>query len=171
MFEPAEKSCWRTLLSEQPEVSPSSTGMWTLAIEETLHQLWTILHEKSVERGLHAARLKPMQLGSATTCALDGLLPFFHAGQRSLNLIADEIETTVPDATRPEARVAMEELRAAFDLLVQWQLQSGCAHCAHALECWRSGARNLGCGSQPAQETLAADERKKKRRPAPSRRR
>jgi len=136
LFEGAEKSCWQTLLNEHPEVSNISAQSWKTAIEDTLRQLWAILHEKSVERGLRAARLTPMALGKATSCPLDGLLPFFHSGRRALNLIADELTTTLPEGGRAEVEAAIEELRTAFDILVQWQIDASCARCKCSPCCW-----------------------------------
>lgn len=136
LFEGAEKSCWETLLSEHPEASKIPADKWKHAIHDTLRQLWAILREKSVERGLRAARLKPMTFGEPTACPLDGLLPFFHSGKRALNLIADELKTTLPEDRRPEVETAIEELRTAFDVLVQWQIEAGCAGCKRSPCCW-----------------------------------
>lgn len=136
LFEGAEKSCWQTLLKEHPEVSKIPTETWKVAIEETLRQLWSILREKSRERGLRAAHLKPMALAKATQCPLDGLLPFFHSGRRALNLIADELMTTLPEDGVAEAEAAVEELRTAFDMLVQWQIEASCVSCTRSPCCW-----------------------------------
>jgi len=136
LFEGAEKSCWETLLNEHPEASKIPADKWKHAIQDTLRQLWVILHEKSVERGLRAARLKPIELGGLAACPLDGLLPFFHSGARALNLIADGLKTTLPEDRRSEAENAIEELRTAFDVLVQWQIEAGCAGCKRSPCCW-----------------------------------
>lgn len=138
LFEDAEKSCWETLLNDHPAASKISTGKRKRAIQAMLRQLWAILHEKSVERGLSSARLRPMSLGASalSSCPLDGLLPFFHSGKRALNLIGDELKTTLPEDRQSDADAAIDELGTAFDLLVQWQIEASCKGCKQTPCCW-----------------------------------
>jgi|GEM_PF-4568546 hypothetical protein len=136
-FQPAEKACWEILLREHEVGRRIPSDVLNRAMDQTLEQLWALLGrgtratEASV-REMVEIRLPGTEEGA---CAFETYLPYFASGEEALELVGKEIEWLSP-RVRGEGR---EELRLAFDLLVQCQLQRLCGACALSVNCPHGG--------------------------------
>jgi hypothetical protein len=139
----AEKACWEILMRELPGAERIPANVLETAMDRALTQLWRVLHEETAERRLAAARAELPVVRPDERCSLAAHLPYFNAGQRALELVASEVERMEPEFQELDAQVQREELVAAFDLLVQCQLEALCQACARAGTCEYSDRRNL----------------------------
>jgi hypothetical protein len=139
----AEKACWEILMRELPGAERIPREVLEQAMDRALTQLWRVLHEETAESRLAAARAELPVVRPGERCALAAHLPYFNAGQRALELVAGEVERMEPELQDLDTQVQREELVAAFDLLVQCQLEALCQACARAGTCEYSDRRNL----------------------------
>jgi hypothetical protein len=143
-FQPAEKACWEILLREHPDAAELSEPALNAAMNRTLAQLWSLLRIGSLNQRLAAAQSCSAPLPLAEPCALATHLPFFSAGERALDLIAQELERTHPEFLARRRASEREELRSVFHLLVHCQVHALCGRCAHTGECRFSGRTQAG---------------------------
>lgn len=155
----AEKACWDILLREHPDAGVYSEELLNAAMDRTLEQLWSLLSAGPVRERLQEVRTTPPPLPTDQECALTTHLPYFNAGERALELIADELARSDPAFGGPTHQRQRAELCAAFHALVQCQLEAICDHCQHAGECrygdWKSVA-GLPAAAEPAPESSSA---------------
>lgn len=134
-LQPAEKATWDLLLRELPDAETLSPEVLNSAMDQTLDQLWSLLRDGPVEAGLQQATSAPPPLPADNECALTTHLPYFNAGERALELVAGEVLETDPPKTRRSDLRDCDELCAAFNVLVQCQLEAICRRCGRAAEC------------------------------------
>lgn len=158
----AEKACWEILMRELPEADRIPAEALGAAMDRALTQLWQVLHEGTEESRLAVARTELPVLRPGERCPLQAHLPYFNAGQRALELVAGEIERMDPEFQDVRGRLEREELVAAFDLLVQCQLEALCSRCDRAGSCEYSDRRVLPTSRGPTPAKPAA-----RRQPAP----
>lgn len=151
-FQPAGKACWEILLRELPGTEHLLGPALDRAMDQVLEQLWRILRESTPENQVRAAKDVLPPVVSAADCPLRVHLPYFNAGLQALELIARELEFTHPEF-RKLSEPARDQLAAAFDLLVQCQLQALCSPCEHSGACQYGDHRRL----PPAPLSAAAD--------------
>ncbi len=140
-FKSAEKACWDILLRDLPEAAPMPQPVIDAAMDRTLEQLWRVLDETSTEGRLAAAQVLPPPLPGKRECGLEAHLPYFNAGLRALELIAQEVEREHAPQTGQAPGADCDELLFAFELLVQCQLEELCRTCRRAGECRYGDAR------------------------------
>lgn len=104
-------------------------------MDQTLDQLWSLLRDGPAEAGLQQATSAPPPLPAGGECLLTTHLPYFNAGERALELVAGEVLETEPPKTRRAHWRDCDELCAAFNVLVQCQLEALCRRCGRAAEC------------------------------------
>jgi hypothetical protein len=130
----AQKACWEILLRELPETESLSQDVLSAAMDQTLEQFWALARTRLVTERLREAGKNPPPLKPAQgECELSALLPYFKAGERALKLIVDEVARTHPAAARRGD--FSDELRAAFHVLVQCQLETICGQCRRSGQC------------------------------------
>ena len=140
-FQPAEKACWEILLRESRIGRQISAQQLSVAIDQTLAQLWRLAACQAAATEDWVREIPGISLSAseANACAFEIFLPYFSSGEQALELVGKELEWLNPNV-RAEER---EELRRAFDVLVQCQLQRLCATCAQSAQCPHGGPRSL----------------------------
>jgi hypothetical protein len=138
-FQPAEKACWEILLREKAGGDELPAAAAHRAIERSLRQLWSLLRAPSVEEWLRHPPPAPALTWLPKPCGLEGLLNYFGAGQRALQLIVAEIDKTHPEFSAEQRERHAMQLRLAFNILVQRELDGLCGDCARQGRCTMSG--------------------------------
>lgn len=158
----AEKACWDILLREQPDAEMFPDDLVSVAMDKTLDQLWSLLRSGPARKRLHEVSTQPPLLPSGKECALTTHLPYFNAGERALELIAGEVARLEPALAGPKFAGAREELIAAFNVLVQCQLEVICSSCDLSGECRYGDLRAMaGLPHQPVRSPVAGTPAKK----------
>ena len=140
-FQPAEKACWEILLRAHEVGRQIPPEALEVAMDQTLGQLWTLLTkgDRSLEAGVRevpAIMLPPALLGE---CAFKKFLPYFSSGEEALELVGKELQAVYAGMDAADR----EELRLAWDVMVQCQLQRLCSECAQSAECPYGGPASL----------------------------
>ncbi len=139
-FESAEKACWEVLLREHEIGRQIPSEALNEAMDRTLAELWMLLGRGAVlqeeVKGMPAIKLPVATTGD---CAFLRFLPYFSSGEEALELVGKELKVLYPKM----GDAAGEELRLAWDVMVQCQLQRLCAECAHVGECPYGGPASL----------------------------
>lgn len=143
-FQPAEKACWEVLLREHEVGREIPTEMLEVAMNRTLARLWDLLRRGTVQLEGGGGEAEAVVLPVRGTCALETFLPYFSSGEGALELIGKELQIVY----RGMVAADREELRLAWEIVVQCELQRLCAVCAQKAECPWGGARWLHAREQ-----------------------
>lgn len=138
-FQPAERACWEILLREHAAPHHMPVGDLQRAIGRSLTQLWSLLRAGSVAEWLRHTPPGPALTWLPKNCGLEELLRYFGAGQHALELIMGEVERTFPGLTGEQRERNAVQLKLAFSVLVQRELEILCGKCTRCETCTISG--------------------------------
>jgi len=159
-FQPAEKACWEILLRDQPGAQEIPQVAVNRAIDRSLHQLWSLLRTQSVAEWLRRPPPGPALTWLPKECGLKAVLDYFGAGQRAIELIVREVEKTHHGLTEERRAEYAMQLRLAFNVLVQRELNALCGDCMRNGRCTLSGRPPA---AQPPSAPAARSARRRRR--------